>query len=62
VRMLDPTECRNNSRRCLELASTADGPFAREVYSDLAKTWLRLAIDLENAQALADELKISQPK
>jgi hypothetical protein len=53
--MLDPKECRNNSQKCSELAGTANGPFAREVYSDLPKTWLRLAIYLENARALADD-------
>jgi hypothetical protein len=44
------------------IAQTSFYPEAREQFADLAKTWLRLAADLENAQALIDALNESEPK
>lgn len=51
----DPKECREHARQCLKLADLAITPVARERFQDLAKTWLRLATDLETAQALLDD-------
>ena len=47
----DPKECRQHARRCAELASVATTPEAREQFLSLQMSWIRLAADLENAQA-----------
>jgi hypothetical protein len=49
----DPKECREQAKRCLELASEAPpSSLAKARFEDLAKTWIRLATDLEHAEAL----------
>jgi hypothetical protein len=49
----DPKECREHAKRCLELASEATpSSLAKARFKDLAKTWIRLATDLEHAEAL----------
>jgi hypothetical protein len=49
----DPKECREYAKRCLELASDAPpSSLAKARFEDLAKTWIRLATDLEHAEAL----------
>ena len=51
----DPKECREHAKNCSRLASEAKTEHARETFENLARTWLRLAVDLENAQALLDQ-------
>jgi hypothetical protein len=58
----DPKECRRHALTCARIAQTSPYPEARDQFADLAKTWLRLAADLENAQALIDALNESEPK
>jgi hypothetical protein len=48
----DPSECREPRQDCLRLAAEAHNPQAKETFESLAKTWLRLAADLEAAKAL----------
>lgn len=49
----DPKECREHAKHCLELASDApQSSLARSHFEDLAKIWMRLATDLEHADAL----------
>jgi hypothetical protein len=55
----DPEECRQHALRCTELAEQADSPERAKVFRNLAKQWLKMAIELERAYALRDEL---QPK
>src|SRR5262245_23465385 len=47
---VDAKECRENSTRCSQLATSASSPKAREVFEDLGRTWLKLAVDLEASQ------------
>lgn len=51
----DPKECREHAKRCLEIAATAPSPLDKARFEDLAKTWIRLARDLELAKALVDQ-------
>jgi hypothetical protein len=56
----DPKECREHAKNCMRLASEANTERARDTFTDLARTWTRLATDLENAEALLDEWGGSQ--
>ena len=48
----DPHQCRIFAARCLALAKRASRPDARQVFTDMAETWSRLAAETEAAQAL----------
>ena len=50
----DPTECREHARECERIANTASNEQRRETFQNLAKTWLRLANELEFSKALLD--------
>src|SRR5262249_48914644 len=52
---INPGECRQHALDCVRLAQTATTPEARRTWSDLAKTWLRFASDLEANECLLDE-------
>ena len=54
----DPKECRAHAA----LALSSPSALARERFEDLAKPWLRLAVDLERSQALLDEWGNLRPK
>ena len=51
----DPRECRARATRCEELAKTAENP--EHARAHLARQWLRLALQLERAQATPNERK-----
>ena len=51
----DPKVCREHAKTCLELAVHATRPDAREVFEDLARTWLKIACDLESSAMLFDD-------
>jgi hypothetical protein len=53
----DPKQCREHAKACRRLAREAISPVTRKVFDDLARTWTRLATDLEMAQALLDSRK-----
>jgi hypothetical protein len=53
----DPKECRAHAARCEELAKTAERPEHARVLTHLARQWLRLALQLERAQATPNERK-----
>ena len=53
----DPKECRQHALNCVQLAKTAASPQAREEFANLARTWIRLADDLERTVAFLDVLK-----
>jgi hypothetical protein len=53
----DPKECRLHALRCTELAKKPDSPERAQVFRNLAQQWLKLAIELEHAQALRDEFE-----
>ena len=43
----NPTECREQARRCLQLAAEAPSPFAKQHFEALAQSWMHLASDIE---------------
>jgi len=53
----DPKECRDRAARCEELAKIAENPEHARVLANLARQWLRLALQLERAQAVLNERK-----
>jgi hypothetical protein len=52
----NPRECRRNALACMQLSQTSTSPKAREHFAHLARTWLRLAGDLESSQTLVELL------
>jgi len=52
----DPRECRQHALTCVRLAQTSASPQAREQFANLARTWIRLADDLERSQTILDVL------
>jgi len=54
-RQTDPGECRQRALECVRLAQTTRDGEARKIWSDLAKTWLIFAADLEANECLLDE-------
>jgi hypothetical protein len=44
----DPTECRQHALTCVQLVETAA---TQQNFAKLARTWIRLAEDLERSQA-----------
>ena len=60
----DPEECRLNAARCLALAQRAWRPEARQAFSDLARTWRKLAAETESDEALFRaiyEMELGEP-
>ena len=53
----DPKECRQHALACVRLAQNSASPQAREEFANLARTWLRLADDLEQSLAFLDALE-----
>ena len=53
----DPKECRQNALACVRLAQTSASPQAREEFGKLARTWIRLADDLEQTLVFLDVLE-----
>jgi hypothetical protein len=49
----DPEECRVLALRCGELAAQASTATVAESFLNLAKVWIRLAVEIETAQAEA---------
>jgi hypothetical protein len=50
----DPKLCRQYALECAEMAGKATNPSHKQLLSNLAQTWLSLAIELENSIALLD--------
>jgi hypothetical protein len=60
----DPKECRQHAERCAELARRATTPESRDSFLSLQLTWIRLAMELDQARALikaTQELEEEQP-
>jgi hypothetical protein len=57
----DPKECREHAKRCMELEGTKN-PAVKESLLNVARTWVRLAADLEATQRLLDALEASEAK
>ena len=46
---LDPHECHENAKRCMELAAETTDPNAQEILESTAQNWERLASKLADA-------------
>jgi hypothetical protein len=58
----DPKECREHAKHCLEQARTASTLLIMARFQGLAHSWLRLAEDLERAEALLQQRKVPERK
>ena len=58
----DPKQCREHAKRCLEIAATSTSALTKARFEELARTWTRLATDLEQAKALVDEWGVPETK
>ena len=59
----DPKGCRQHALACVRLAQTSASPQAREEFARLARTWIRLADDLERSRAFLDALEnVTEPE
>ena len=47
----DPKECRQHALNCVHLAKGASAPEQRDHFAKLARTWIKLAEELEQTQA-----------
>jgi len=57
-----PKECRAHAMVCSRMAETLPDGRSRQMFAALAKSWLELATDVENSQALLDTCSdLSQP-
>ena len=52
----DPKMCRRHALACVRLAQTSPFQHARDQYANLARTWIRLADELESTEALLTAL------
>ena len=50
----DPNRCREHARYCAELARQTVSPEARDHFTSLEQSWLRLAVEIETSQKLLD--------
>jgi hypothetical protein len=53
----DSKECRKHALTCTQLAEKADSPARAQVFKNLAKQWLKLALELERVEGLLSERK-----
>jgi hypothetical protein len=51
----NPEECRQHALACVRLAQTSATPQARDHFAKLARTWIRLAEELEKAQVFLND-------
>ena len=58
----DSGECRQRALECVRLSQTTIEPEAKQVWSDLARTWLMFATDIEANKCLLDEWGKPRPK
>jgi hypothetical protein len=56
----DPKDCRRNALYCEELAKSTSNPERARVFKNLAKQWLKLALEMERAQAFLE--RAQRPK
>jgi hypothetical protein len=57
----DPKECRQHALACVRLAQTSATPQTREQFANLARTWIRLADDLERTLAILEADDETEP-
>ena len=52
----DPKTCREHARRCAELAALAATPVEQEHQLSLESAWIRVAAELESAEAFLNTM------
>ena len=52
----DPNRCREHARDCAELARQTTSE-ARDHFTSLEQSWLRLAVEIESGQKLLDLIR-----
>jgi hypothetical protein len=52
----DPKECRQHALNCVRLAQTSSSQQARDQFANLARTWIRLADEIESTDAFLTAL------
>jgi hypothetical protein len=57
----DPQECRRHARNCIDLADQAVTPEGRLTLINLANHWIKLAAEIESAQAFLEAMKTMEP-
>ena len=57
----DPMECRQHAEQCAAMARQASNPAHKETLTELAQTWLSLAIEHERGCALLDAYPADSP-
>ena len=55
MRLGDPHECRQRAAYCFRRAAISASPLAREKLANMAETWIKLAIQLEDQMALLEQ-------
>jgi hypothetical protein len=50
----DPDECRAHAKKCADMASRATNPQHKQLLTNLAQSWTKIALDLERNQALME--------
>jgi hypothetical protein len=50
----DPKKCREHALQCAEMAQRARNPEHETTLTNLAQTWISLAVELERSHALLD--------
>jgi hypothetical protein len=58
--MPDPKECRRYALECVWLAQVPEFPQARKAYLSAAKTWLKLANELDFASAVEKSQRLTE--
>ena len=58
----DPRACREHARRCAELAALVATPEEREHFLSLERTWIKLAAELESAEAFLNTMDDIDPE
>ena len=52
----DPKRCRLHAVKCMQIADETTNSEVRRTFVDLAHNWNRIAVELEDAQALLNAL------
>jgi len=56
----DPKECRLRARQCLLLANRAASPEEQRTFERIHRSWNRLAVEIEHAQAFSATSKAAE--
>ena len=57
----DPKECRQHALNCVHLAKGASTPEQRDHFAKLARTWIKLAEELEQTEAFLAAIEDDEP-